>query len=80
MLCHVQADPSSAAWSEYIREGQEHLQAQEVDFNRPAANTDRLYMNIGGSDVIEVGHPPMPDEVCAIVLFTVSVFSVVLQT
>ena len=54
----------SAVWSEYIHEGQEHLQAQEVDFNRPPANTDRLYMNIGGSDVIEVGHPPMPEEVC----------------
>ena len=60
-----QSNPSSASWTEYIKEGQSHLAAQEVDFNRPPANTDRLYMNIGGSDVIEVGHPPMPDEVRA---------------
>ncbi len=33
-----------------------------MDFNRPPAHTDRLFMNIGGSDVIEVGHPPVPEE------------------
>ena len=31
-------------------------------FIRPPPETDRLYMNIGGSDVIEVGHPPVPEE------------------
>lgn len=29
----------------------------ENDFTRPAANTDKLYMNIGNRDVIEVAHP-----------------------
>jgi len=24
---------------------------------RPSADTDRLYMSVGGDDVIEVGHP-----------------------
>lgn len=27
------------------------------DFTRPAANTDKLYMNIGNGEVIEVQHP-----------------------
>ena len=35
---------------------------QEVDFSRPPPETDKLYMNIGGNDVIEVGHPPPPPE------------------
>lgn len=35
---------------------------QQADFSRPAPLSDRLFMNIGGSDVIEVGHPPVPDE------------------
>ena len=55
-------DPSYAPWETYIREGQEHLAGQEVHFNRPPPETDRLYMNIGGSDIIEVGHPPIPEE------------------
>ncbi|ELU00418.1 hypothetical protein CAPTEDRAFT_151003 [Capitella teleta] len=55
-------DPSFAPWETYMREGAEHLSAQEVNFSRPAPETDRLYMNIGGSDIIEVGHPPIPDE------------------
>lgn len=29
----------------------------ENDFTRPAANTDKLYMNIGNGEVIEVQHP-----------------------
>lgn len=29
----------------------------ESSFERPAANTDKLYMNIGKRDVIEVQHP-----------------------
>lgn len=29
----------------------------ENDFSRPAANTDKLYMNIGNGEVIEVQHP-----------------------
>lgn len=62
-LFPLQMNPSAAGWQMYADEAQSHLEAQEVDFSRPPADTDRLYMNIGGSDVIEVGHPPMPDEV-----------------
>ncbi len=34
----------------------------QVDFSRPPPETDKLYMNIGGNDIIEVGHPPPPPE------------------
>lgn len=45
-------------WEVYLREGLAHLQARtENDFTRPAANSDKLYMNIGNRDVIEVAHP-----------------------
>jgi nucleoside phosphorylase len=57
------ADPHGAPWEKYIAEGQQLLQGQEVDFLRPPPETDKLYMNIGGNDVIEVGHPPIPEEV-----------------
>ncbi len=57
------ADPAGAPWERYIEEGQQHLTAQEADFTRPPSETDKLYMNIGGNDVIEVGHPPIPEEV-----------------
>lgn len=33
------------------------------DFTRPAANTDKLYMNIGNREVIEVQHPQPSTEV-----------------
>lgn len=49
-------------WEAYMKEGLQHLQERtENDFTRPAANTDKLYMNIGNRDVIEVQHP-MPTE------------------
>ncbi|XP_037028515.1 uncharacterized protein LOC119068835 isoform X1 [Bradysia coprophila] len=45
-------------WETYLKEGLMHLQERtENDFTRPAANTDKLYMNIGNRDVIEVAHP-----------------------
>lgn len=45
-------------WQEYIKEGLKHLQDRtENDFTRPAGTTDKLYMNIGNGDVIEVAHP-----------------------
>ncbi|KAJ6637543.1 hypothetical protein Bhyg_10274 [Pseudolycoriella hygida] len=45
-------------WEMYLKEGLMHLQERtENDFTRPAANTDKLYMNIGNRDVIEVAHP-----------------------
>ena len=65
-----------------MEQGQSLLQGQQVTFERPRPETDRLFMNIGGeeplrqsldtyvraissfsgNDVIEVGHPPCPDD------------------
>lgn len=45
-------------WQSYLKAGLQHLQDRtENDFTRPSANTDKLYMNIGNRDVIEVAHP-----------------------
>lgn len=48
-------------WLQYMTEGNNKLSAQEMDFSRPSENTDKLYMSIGGSDVIEVSHPLPPE-------------------
>ncbi|XP_069188466.1 uncharacterized protein [Procambarus clarkii] len=48
-------------WLQYMAEGNNKLSAQEMDFSRPNEETDKLYMSIGGSDVIEVSHPLPPD-------------------
>lgn len=49
-------------WEEYLNDGLEHLKEKiENDFSRPAPNTDKLYMNIGNRDVIEVQHPQPQD-------------------
>ncbi|XP_068205100.1 uncharacterized protein [Palaemon carinicauda] len=48
-------------WLDYMSEGSSKLAAQEMDFSRPNEDTDKLYMSIGGSDVIEVSHPVAPD-------------------
>lgn len=49
-------------WETYFNEGLSHLKDKiETDFTRPAANTDKLYMNIGNRDVIEVQHPQPQD-------------------
>lgn len=45
-------------WESYFEEGLIHLKEKiDTDFTRPSANTDKLYMNIGNKDVIEVQHP-----------------------
>lgn len=59
-------DPSFHPWEDFIYQGQQLLKGQEVAFERPRPETDRLFMNIGGDDVIEVGHPPMPDDARAV--------------
>lgn len=49
-------------WQEYMKDGLKHLQGRtENDFTRPSGNTDKLYMNIGNGDVIEVAHPQNGD-------------------
>lgn len=54
-------------WETYLKEGLHLLmQKTESDFNRPAANTDKLFMNIGNNEVIEVSHPIGADSVDAV--------------
>ncbi|XP_076455911.1 uncharacterized protein LOC143290397 isoform X2 [Babylonia areolata] len=52
-----EASPDYAPWERYIEEGQQLLKAQEANYERPLPETDRLYMNIGDNQVIEVQHP-----------------------
>lgn len=53
---------SKKPWETYFNEGLSHLKDRiDNDFTRPAANTDKLYMNIGNRDVIEVQHPQPQD-------------------
>ncbi len=51
------ADPTAAVWNEYLDEAVARLADQGVDFRRPPADTDKLYMSLGGDDLIEVSHP-----------------------
>lgn len=49
-------------WQEYMRDGLKQLHGKtDNDFTRPSGNTDKLYMNIGNGDVIEVAHPQSAD-------------------
>lgn len=57
----VQGNPDYAPWQQYISEGQELLQAQEQNYERPPTTADRLYMGIGEGQVIEVQHPENPE-------------------
>ncbi|XP_075154396.1 uncharacterized protein LOC142228019 isoform X2 [Haematobia irritans] len=51
-------------WETYLKEGLNLLQQKtESDFNRPSANSDKLFMNIGNNEVIEVSHPIGADSV-----------------
>lgn len=51
-------------WEHYLKDGLRHLQERtENDFNRPSAKTDKLYMNIGNKEVIEVAHPISADTI-----------------
>ncbi|XP_013411242.1 uncharacterized protein LOC106174272 isoform X2 [Lingula anatina] len=56
-----EANPDVRPWDVCIEEGLQLLGTQEQDFSRPPASSDKLFMNVGGSDVIEVGHPPAPE-------------------
>ncbi|XP_070506117.1 uncharacterized protein [Chironomus tepperi] len=54
----LQAQINGKPWETYFEEGLGHLKGKiDNDYSRPAANTDKLYMNIGNRDVIEVQHP-----------------------
>ncbi|XP_059618708.1 uncharacterized protein LOC132263125 isoform X4 [Phlebotomus argentipes] len=55
---YLQMQHVKKPWETYLKDGLRHLQERTTnDFTRPAANTDKLYMNIGNRDVIEVAHP-----------------------
>ncbi|XP_062536527.1 uncharacterized protein LOC134205358 isoform X3 [Armigeres subalbatus] len=57
-------DDGKKPWEVYIKEGVANLSNRsDNDFSRPAPNTDKLYMNIGNKDVIEVAHPVDQDDV-----------------
>lgn len=57
-------DDGKKPWEVYIKEGLINLNNRsDNDFSRPAPNTDKLYMNIGNKDVIEVAHPVDQDDV-----------------
>lgn len=46
-----EANPDYSPWERYIEDGQDLLQAQEANYQRPPPETDRLYMNIGDNQV-----------------------------
>ncbi|KRK06650.1 uncharacterized protein LOC6525288 isoform X3 [Drosophila yakuba] len=51
-------------WEDYLNQAQQALaQKTDADFNRPDTRTDKLFMNIGNNEVIEVAHPIAADEV-----------------
>ncbi|OQR78680.1 hypothetical protein BIW11_00263 [Tropilaelaps mercedesae] len=63
-------ESGSSLWEEYITEAQEQLkgnadsaEGDSKDFERPPEETDKLYMSIGGNDVIELRHPCPPEGV-----------------
>ncbi|XP_071101629.1 uncharacterized protein [Haliotis cracherodii] len=60
-----QANPDYAPWEKYIQEGQDLLMAQESNFARPPTASDRLYINVGEGQVIEVQHPEPPEGIVA---------------
>lgn len=55
-------DPNLALWETFITEGIEKLSKDGVNFARPSDDTDKLYMSLGGSDLIEVSHPTSSSE------------------
>lgn len=44
-------------WEYYIEQSLRQLNDKESSFSRPSSETDKLYVSIGGEDLIEVGHP-----------------------
>lgn len=55
------ADPHVRPWERHIEEGLRALTDQKSDFSRPQGDPDKLFMSIGGKDVIEVNHPQTPE-------------------
>ncbi len=55
-----QSESSAAPWLDYFVQGLNEGGFDET-WTRPSSDSDKLYMSVGGGDVIEVGHP-MPRE------------------
>jgi len=59
----------NAPWMKYYQEALSELSSghgQQRDlWSRPSQDTDKLYMSVGESELIEVGHPTpnRPDEI-----------------
>lgn len=53
------SNPDFAPWFQYSDEALHELRntAENMDFYRPAPETDKLFMSIGDNQVIEVAHP-----------------------
>jgi len=53
-------------WDIYLSEGLNKIEKQktdnESDFNRPPADSDKLQMYIGGTELIEITHPICNDK------------------
>lgn len=62
LVDQASSDGKYLSWEEYAAAGAQLLYDQEVAFDRPSADTDRLFMNVGGDDMIEVAHPPVPPD------------------
>ncbi|XP_011504744.1 PREDICTED: uncharacterized protein LOC105367675 [Ceratosolen solmsi marchali] len=55
------SDDESPPWHRFLSDGIKNLGSQfEHNFEAPPAESDKLYMNIGDRDVIEVTHPSAP--------------------
>lgn len=50
---------TSKPWDKYIEEGKETLHAEESNFYRPAAKTDKLYALVD-NEMVQVEHPKPP--------------------
>ncbi len=60
MVSEQSANPSEAPWLRHFEQALAVLESEGASasaWRRPSAETDRLYMSVGGGDVIEVAHP-----------------------
>lgn len=53
-------NPELRPWADYIKQVQDGSDVEANSFLKPPMDTDKLYMSIGGKDVIEVAHPVLP--------------------
>lgn len=60
-LKQVKSVGKKPLWDVYLSEGLNKIREQktdnESDFNRPPAESDKLQMYVGGTELIEITHP-----------------------